>query len=628
VTVQSNSAGYGPIPLVFGVTGHRDLIDYDIPELKKTVKQVIQAVQSRYPHSPLRLLSPLAEGADRLAAEVLLDLEEELDFEAELLVPLPMPAQEYERDFAASESRRKFRELLGRATQAFELPPAADVPGSSNSSPRSTRERQYEEVGIYVVRHSHFLLALWDGERGLPGGTDSIARFRVEGIPPKRLHPLDVPDVGVLFHIPARRRQNAPQTEEKTDQDQLLLARRQFFAQAWEKAGTRLEGTWERGTGIYATSGTDLYASCCPKDASFESFDRIIGRIDKFNQKTIEVNLDRAIRSSDRMPPAFDKPDKRILQAYCSADLLAVRSKASYRRALISIYWTAAGTGLMSFGVLNVPGFRLTSLMVAYALFFLATVTVFQVQKKKGWFDRYLEYRALAEGLRVQRFWQIAGLGRGDDRAEAFDMYLSKQVGEIGWIRESLRALSCRERLSNNAEARQFINQNWVKEQVDFFSGAVERDHLKRQRFNRISSVLYGAGLVPLLLIRGLTFASSTVLSTHKLFVMALRSMLVLPAFGALVSSYSRHLALDEQEKTYRRMARLFRLGKQKIEASGAEPDRLYYETIIRALGSEALRENADWLHLHSTHPVVSPYNIPKLSLPWWRKRKTDQESI
>ena len=83
----------------------------------------------------------------------------------------------------------------------------------------------------------------------------------------------------------------------------------------------------------------------------------------------------------------------------------------------------------MSFSLLGLPGLAVPSLVLSYALFFLATVVVFQVQKKKGWFDRYLEYRALAEGLRVQRFWQVAGLGHGEDRVEAFDcICLSRSV--------------------------------------------------------------------------------------------------------------------------------------------------------------------------------------------------------
>ena len=465
-----------------------------------------------------------------------------------------------------------------------------------------------------MVRHSHFLLALWDGEdSGLPGGTSSIVQFRVAGLPAKRVNPLDVPDAGILFHIPARRQQNAPYTGEYS----------QFCAQAWEKAKSRLSGAWECGTGLY---GTGLYATCCPKAAPLEGFDRIVSRMDEFNREATEVALRGESFSSDGASPAFDRSDARILEAYQNADYLAVRNRASYRRALSAIYWTGAATGL-SFGVLGLPGLGVPSPALAYALFFLATVAVFQVQKKKGWFDRYLEYRALAEGLRVERFWQIAGLGYGEARVEAFDLYLRKQVGQIGWIRESLRALSCYEGGSSKEPARQFIYEHWVKEQADYFSAAAERDRLKLRRFRRIATPLYGAGLIAALAIRGLTYASSTFLSTHRPFGLALRLLLLTPGLGGLVSSYSGHLALDEQEKTYRRMAQLFCLGKQKIEASGAQPDLSFFEAIIRALGSEALRENADWLHLHSTHPVQSP-NVPRVSLRWWRRQKTDQKSI
>jgi len=599
VTPKLNSADYGPIPLVFGVTGHSDLISEDIPELEATVRQVFQAVQSRYPHSPLRLLSPLAEGADRLAATVALELG------GELLVPLPMPHQEYEQDFATSESRQEFERLLGEASQVFELSALPEATPPRIPKPHSVRERQYEEVGIYVVRHSHFLLALWDGEdSGLSGGTSSIVQFRIAGLPAERLNPLDVPDAGLLFHIPARRQQNAPYKGDYS----------QFCAQARERAKTKLDGTWEGGAGQYAI--------CCPKAVSLDGFHRIISRMDEFNREATEITLRGEGPYSDAVVSAFNRSDARVLETYQNADYLAIRSRAIYRRALIAIYCTGAATGL-SYGVLGLPGLGVASPALAYAIFFLATVAVFQVQKKAGWFDRYLEYRALAEGLRVQRFWQIGGLGRGEDGVEAFDLYLRKQIGEIGWIRESLRALSCYERVSSKEPARQFIYEHWVKDQAAYFSAAAERDRLRLRRFRWITIPLYGVGLIAALTIRGLTFASSIILTTHRAFGLALRLLLLAPGLGGLVSNYSSHLALDEQEKSYRRMAQLFCLGKQKIESSGAQPDMVFFEAIIRALGSEALRENADWLHLHSTHPVQSP-NVPRVSLPWRRKPKPE----
>ena len=71
----------------------------------------------------LCFLSPLARGADRLAAEIALDLGYELN------VPMPFPQAEYEKDFtgidptkepyapelSADEDLAEFRALLQRA---------------------------------------------------------------------------------------------------------------------------------------------------------------------------------------------------------------------------------------------------------------------------------------------------------------------------------------------------------------------------------------------------------------------------------------------------------------------------------------------------------------------------------
>ena len=62
-----------------------------------------------YPHRTYELLSPLAEGADRLAAEVALARG------IKLLVPMPMAQREYERDFVAQGSLDEFRRMLAAA---------------------------------------------------------------------------------------------------------------------------------------------------------------------------------------------------------------------------------------------------------------------------------------------------------------------------------------------------------------------------------------------------------------------------------------------------------------------------------------------------------------------------------
>jgi len=63
----------GPLPLVIGITGHRALRPVDRAGLEAWVRAVFEDLRKRYPATPLVLLSPLAEGADRLATRVALE---------------------------------------------------------------------------------------------------------------------------------------------------------------------------------------------------------------------------------------------------------------------------------------------------------------------------------------------------------------------------------------------------------------------------------------------------------------------------------------------------------------------------------------------------------------------------
>ena len=106
-----------PLPLVVGVTGHRDLRPRDRGPLETTVRQILQQLQADYRHTSLVLLSALAEGADCLAAQVALDLG------IRLIVPLPMPEEEYKREFSSDDARAEFDRLLHQAEKSFPLPP-------------------------------------------------------------------------------------------------------------------------------------------------------------------------------------------------------------------------------------------------------------------------------------------------------------------------------------------------------------------------------------------------------------------------------------------------------------------------------------------------------------------------
>lgn len=154
------------IPLVFGVSGHRDLRPADLPKLREQLRSIFARFRAAYPATPFKLITPLAEGADRLAAEVALAAD------IGLLVPLPMKRKEYERDFATSESLSEFRRLLGKADSHWEIPATLHPTGKH-------RTKQYAEVGDLIARHCHVLILFWDGEDNKKvGGTAWVKQRR------------------------------------------------------------------------------------------------------------------------------------------------------------------------------------------------------------------------------------------------------------------------------------------------------------------------------------------------------------------------------------------------------------------------------------------------------------------
>lgn len=152
-------------PLIFGVSGHRDIVSRDVPLLRQEIERVFARFRATRPGIPFQLLTPLAEGADRLAAEVALSLQ------IKLLVPLPMAQEEYERDFPTPSSLAEFRRLLAAAESSWKV--------SSSKGTGQTRTDQYAAVGDFIARKSHILLLLWDGrENNKVGGTAWVRKRR------------------------------------------------------------------------------------------------------------------------------------------------------------------------------------------------------------------------------------------------------------------------------------------------------------------------------------------------------------------------------------------------------------------------------------------------------------------
>ncbi|HEU4349755.1 MAG TPA: hypothetical protein VFR35_18410 [Actinoplanes sp.] len=163
--------GVIPYRLWVGVTGHRRIADATrLPQVLDHLLDRILATVPASAQTPLRLgvVSPLAEGADRLVAKAILRHPD-----ATLEVALPLPPEDYKKDFATEESRQEFDELLKQAQLVTVLPQVGD------------RQDAYQRVGQYVVNRSDVVIAVWDRmpSRGKGGTAEIVAHARDRGAP-------------------------------------------------------------------------------------------------------------------------------------------------------------------------------------------------------------------------------------------------------------------------------------------------------------------------------------------------------------------------------------------------------------------------------------------------------------
>ena len=106
----------------------------------------------------LRLISALAEGADRMGASGA------LENRYSLTAILPFEVEDYTRDFKQQSSKEEFHRLLGQAETTLVLPGC-----------RAQEASAYETAGLTIVDNSDLLLAIWDG--GAPEGWGGTIEF-------------------------------------------------------------------------------------------------------------------------------------------------------------------------------------------------------------------------------------------------------------------------------------------------------------------------------------------------------------------------------------------------------------------------------------------------------------------
>jgi hypothetical protein len=220
---------------------------------------------------------------------------------------------------------------------------------------------------------------------------------------------------------------------------------------------------------------------------------------------------------------------------------------------------------------------------------------------------KYLDYRALAEGLRVQFFWRLAGLP--DSVA---DHYLRKQRSELDWIRDAVRVWDMTTRPEPD-DRLPLVTDAWVKSQRGYFGKAARRDEAALRYWKQAGNLFFFAGLAWAGVKVFLGSPHPRIDETLKDVLLSdlLHSLVVLvsltPVIAALFYSYTRTRALSEHVKQYSRMAQVFAAAERKVTELLRARKLTEARLLLLDLGKEALLENSDWVQLHRERRMQIP---------------------
>ncbi len=581
---RKHSAGV-PFTIRVGVTGHRSATFAESEELLSSVRRVLDLVSQLArelveedrelydSESPvLRLISPLAAGADRVVAE------EAIALGFKLQCPLPFSREEYAEDFPTPDLKEKLIELLGKADAILEL-----------DGKRAHSDEAYEAVGHTVLRQSDLLLAIWDGKeaRGL-GGTGQVVQeaFKLE-IPVVRINP-SFPEQ--IHWLGGEGRTNRP-----GDLVDLFDQLRKTFsvpASLTKRRGDRqaLLGYHRRESRRAPYFGRYL--------------DKLKGAADIRRRVKSAQQWCALWETSSSVSTKGNHADTAFRELFIWADGIAGRCASLYRKAWMANYLLGSVVVLAAFLAHDsfAPFWSWLELAFIATIFF----TTFWGRYRR-WHERWIDYRLLAEGLRQMQVLSLFSrvtpsfrvpvhMEQGDHRRSWAHWYLRAIVRHAGLPSGDFNG-------SHLVDSRAVVVR-WSRSQVAYHGEKAERYGARHRLLHRIGSVLFVlAGLACLihLVIPAGWHPGEAGDRTLKI------AVLVFPAFGAAIGAILHQGEFEKvASRSYALAARLQDLVNQL--ANPARRTNSYeFGDAIEDVSEIMLAELSDFRYVFLDKPIVLP---------------------
>ncbi|MGA8532595.1 MAG: hypothetical protein WB615_00640 [Candidatus Tumulicola sp.] len=493
-----------------------------------------------------------------------------------------METESYERDFTSVSSLQEFRQLMSRSYDSTVVPHDRELEGVGGPD----RAAQYALAGAFLVSYSQIVIAIWDGEREETlGGTAQIVRFALRGVPAKYssnfAEPLRTNETGAVYRVSVGRASGGSSSVGSTSASWLYPGGDTADA----KGLRRVRAGFEQNLRSLERFNRDVVTANTRHDAS----------------NTSEYLRSRGREALERVDADATLDYTRTL--FALADALALGCRNWTHAAMIAIF-CAIGIAAVLF---SLYANLFPDAPILYVAFIGVVAFAFGVDTFVGrerLQDRFQDYRALAEGLRVQYYWRLAGIGES-----VYDHYLARQAGELDWIRNATRAArllrySPPEPASGDdvRASLEIVLVRWINGERAYFAKVAVKEQAMASRIKwAANACLVATGIVAIVLSVAVAEQTSSYRS-----VMITVLTLALSAAG-LFAGYAQKRAHDEHARRYQRMCLFYKMAGDRASLLLDEGDVVRARIVLMQVGREALAETCDWLLLHRERQIDIP---------------------
>lgn len=582
------------IPIVVGVTGHRNICAKDVPALKQQVSEALVEVRQMCGDTPVVMMSGMAQGADMLCAEVAFEMN------IPVYAVLPFDKEHFYNTFDDYRDRDKLYPYLDKCARIIYVPDVEQRKDwlQSRIEQMDDDSYWYRQVGVHIAERSHLTIALWDGKapRDTFGcGTVEVIEFALEQsfLNKDRLFkPATLSDSSVIWIKTNRNQQNGDFVCDNTD--------RKWLAVKNVPTETSDENKFYEHYDLL-TQAPDFLVEAINETVAYNK---------------AEVQIDDGECHLWTEVDELSDYHKNLRSHYIKADKLSYQAnRPKYKSNMLALAILGALMALC-FLMYDEAALRWMIIPCTIALGVIIAITI--ICRKRSYHANYIKYRALAEALRIQ-FYLTLSLEQTEGHTNVCDLYSWSQKVKFVWIRKAISAIDvvsdCKH-IQRDIRFLDKVKEAWIGKNRDT-EGQISY-HVRKKSDNKkqrdkldaatqfltwITITLYGVILVLeattfLMSLAGkTTFWAQTVIGNVSYRNIGAIILGTLAATSLLFSSYWGKLSFGRQYDDNDKMSKLYLSAYARwTEATqGDICSPREFENFVKGIAREEIVENGIW---------------------------------